>query len=89
MEVKDSVLACNRQHAADQAPARVGGNWLYRSSAKPKFMNPGHSVKDRAALGIISDAIERGELRPGGLIVEGNRGNTGHWPSPSSPMRSA
>ena len=44
---------------------------------KAEFMNPGHSVKDRAALGIITDAIERGELRPGGLIVEGTAGNTG------------
>jgi len=44
---------------------------------KAEFMNPGHSVKDRAALGIVTDAIARGELRPGGLIVEGTAGNTG------------
>jgi cysteine synthase A len=44
---------------------------------KAEFMNPGHSVKDRAALGIITDAIDRGELRPGGMIVEGTAGNTG------------
>ncbi len=44
---------------------------------KAEFMNPGLSVKDRAALGIVTDAIERGQLRPGGLIVEGTAGNTG------------
>ena len=44
---------------------------------KAEFMNPGGSVKDRAALAIIKDAEARGELRPGGLIVEGTAGNTG------------
>lgn len=44
---------------------------------KAEFMNPGQSVKDRAALFIISDAVERGALRPGGTIVEGTAGNTG------------
>ena len=44
---------------------------------KAEFMNPGSSVKDRAALGIVTDAIEKGQLRPGGLIVEGTAGNTG------------
>ncbi|HET9398803.1 MAG TPA: pyridoxal-phosphate dependent enzyme, partial [Sphingomicrobium sp.] len=44
---------------------------------KAEFMNPGASVKDRAALGIVMDAIERGELRPGGTIVDGTAGNTG------------
>jgi cysteine synthase len=44
---------------------------------KAEFMNPGGSVKDRAALYIILDAEQRGELRPGGLIVEGTAGNTG------------
>ena len=44
---------------------------------KAEFMNPGASVKDRAALGIVMDAIERGELRPGGIIVDGTAGNTG------------
>jgi cysteine synthase A len=44
---------------------------------KAEFMNPGQSVKDRAALFIINDAIERGTLRPGGTIVEGTAGNTG------------
>ncbi len=44
---------------------------------KAEFMNPGGSVKDRAALAIIQDAEARGALRPGGLIVEGTAGNTG------------
>ena len=44
---------------------------------KAEFMNPGQSVKDRAALFIINDAIQRGTLRPGGTIVEGTAGNTG------------
>jgi cysteine synthase A len=44
---------------------------------KAEFLNPGQSVKDRAALGIIRDAERRGVLRPGGVIVEGTAGNTG------------
>jgi len=44
---------------------------------KAEFMNPGQSVKDRAALYIIRDAVARGALRPGGTIVEGTAGNTG------------
>jgi cysteine synthase A len=44
---------------------------------KAEFLNPGGSVKDRAALAIIKDAEERGALRPGGVIVEGTAGNTG------------
>jgi cysteine synthase A len=44
---------------------------------KAEFLNPGGSVKDRAALGIILDAEDSGLLKPGGLIVEGTAGNTG------------
>ena len=44
---------------------------------KAEFLNPGGSVKDRAALAIIEDAEKRGTLRPGGVIVEGTAGNTG------------
>ncbi|WP_299558824.1 cysteine synthase A [uncultured Sulfitobacter sp.] len=44
---------------------------------KAEFANPGQSVKDRAALFIIRDAIARGDLKPGGTIVEGTAGNTG------------
>ncbi len=44
---------------------------------KAEFLNPGQSVKDRAALFIVQDAIDRGALKPGGIIVEGTAGNTG------------
>ncbi|MEO0399150.1 MAG: cysteine synthase A [Pseudomonadota bacterium] len=44
---------------------------------KAEFLNPGQSVKDRAALGIIRDAEARGAIKPGGVIVEGTAGNTG------------
>lgn len=44
---------------------------------KAEFMNPGQSVKDRAALFIIQDAVKKGQIRPGGVIVEGTAGNTG------------
>jgi cysteine synthase len=52
---------------------RTGCNIL----GKAEFLNPGGSVKDRAALYIVRDAERRGLLRPGGLIVEGTAGNTG------------
>lgn len=69
-------------------PGAVGGTPLVRlrkaSEAtgcdiygKAEFMNPGGSVKDRAALAIIEDAERRGVLKPGGTIVEGTAGNTG------------
>ena len=44
---------------------------------KAEFLNPGQSVKDRAALAIVKDAEAKGQLRPGGTIVEGTAGNTG------------
>lgn len=44
---------------------------------KAEFLNPGGSVKDRAALSMLRDATKRGLLRPGGVIVEGTAGNTG------------
>jgi cysteine synthase A len=44
---------------------------------KAEFLNPGGSVKDRAALYLIKDAQERGVLHPGGTVVEGTAGNTG------------
>ncbi len=56
-----------------RASAETGCNIL----GKAEFLNPGGSVKDRAALYIILDAEERGVLRPGGTIVEGTAGNTG------------
>jgi cysteine synthase A len=48
-----------------------------RILGKAEFLNPGGSVKDRAASGIVDDAEARGVLRPGGTIVEGTAGNTG------------
>lgn len=48
-----------------------------RIFGKAEFMNPGQSVKDRAALFIIKDAVAKGLLKPGGVIVEGTAGNTG------------
>src|SRR5882762_491238 len=56
-----------------RASAATGCNIL----GKAEFMNPGQSVKDRAALYIIQDAVKRGALKPGGAIVEGTAGNTG------------
>src|SRR5207253_3303313 len=44
---------------------------------KCEFLNPGQSVKDRAALYIIQDAMRRGDLKPGGVVVDGTAGNTG------------
>jgi cysteine synthase A len=57
----------------ERVSAATGCNIL----GKAEFMNPGQSVKDRAALFIIEDAVKKGELRPGGVIVEGTAGNTG------------
>ncbi|MDV4144443.1 cysteine synthase A [Shimia sp. FJ5] len=75
------------QYAADLAAA-VGNTPLIRLKkaseatgctilGKAEFLNPGQSVKDRAALYIIRDAVARGDLKPGGTIVEGTAGNTG------------
>jgi cysteine synthase A len=72
----------------EDMPAAVGGTPLVRLRraseetgceiyGKAEFLNPGQSVKDRAALWIIRDAVARGALGPGGLIVEGTAGNTG------------
>ncbi len=55
-------------------PSEETGCEIY---GKAEFLNPGGSVKDRAALAIIEDAEERGVLEPGGTIVEGTAGNTG------------
>ena len=57
-----------------RGPSEATGCDIY---GKAEFMNPGQSVKDRAALYIIRDAVARGALRPGGTIVEGTAGNTG------------
>ncbi|WP_339690625.1 cysteine synthase A [Celeribacter baekdonensis] len=55
-------------------PSEATGCEIY---GKAEFMNPGQSVKDRAALYIIQDAVAKGLLKPGGTIVEGTAGNTG------------
>ncbi len=54
-----------------------GGEGCAEIWAKLEFLNPGGSVKDRAALGLVLDAERRGVLRPGGTIVEATAGNTG------------
>ena len=76
MDIRDSVLAAigntpliKLKRASEETGCTILG--------KAEFMNPGASVKDRAALGIIADAIDKGQLRPGGLIVDGTAGNTG------------
>jgi cysteine synthase A len=76
MQIKHDVLAAigntpliRLKRASDQTGCEILG--------KAEFMNPGQSVKDRAALFIIEDAIRRGTLKPGGVIVEGTAGNTG------------
>ncbi|MGX7896756.1 cysteine synthase A [Tsuneonella sp. HG222] len=57
-----------------EGPSEAAGCEIW---GKCEFMNPGASVKDRAALWIVRDAEARGELLPGGCIVEGTAGNTG------------
>ena len=57
------------KHASDATGCEILG--------KAEFLNPGGSVKDRAAIAIVRDAEKRGQLRPGGVIVEGSAGNTG------------
>lgn len=57
-----------------RGPSEESGGEIF---GKCEFANPGASVKDRAALAIVEDAEERGQLRPGGVIVEGTAGNTG------------
>ena len=76
MDISDSVLAAigntpliKLRRASEETGCTILG--------KAEFMNPGASVKDRAALGIITDAIDRGELSKGGLVVDGTAGNTG------------
>src|ERR1700760_4129379 len=76
MQVRNDVIAAIGNTPLirlNQASALTGCEIL----GKAEFLNPGQSVKDRAALFIIQDAIKRGTLRPGGTIVEGTAGNTG------------
>jgi cysteine synthase A len=76
VETKNSVLQAigntpliRLKRASDETGCEILG--------KAEFMNPGQSVKDRAGLFIVQDAIAKGQLRPGGTIVEGTAGNTG------------
>ena len=76
MQIKEDVLAAigntpliKLRRASELTGCAILG--------KAEFMNPGQSVKDRAALFIIEDAVRNGTLRPGGTIVEGTAGNTG------------
>ena len=76
MDVKDGFLATIGNTPLirlRRASELTGCNVL----AKAEFLNPGGSVKDRAAAAIIQDAVQRGALKPGGVIVEGTAGNTG------------
>src|SRR5580658_4853354 len=76
MQVRDGII-----EAIGNTPLikleRVSAETGCTILGKAEFMNPGQSVKDRAALFIIEDAVKKGELRPGGVIVEGTAGNTG------------
>ncbi|MGC9370808.1 MAG: cysteine synthase A, partial [Paracoccaceae bacterium] len=76
MDMRDDLagLIGNTPLVRLNGPSEATGCEIY---GKAEFMNPGQSVKDRAALYIIRDAVARGELRPGGTIVEGTAGNTG------------
>jgi cysteine synthase A len=76
MNIQDGILAAvgNTPLIKLRGVSKLTGCTIL---GKAEFLNPGQSVKDRAALFIIRDAIERGELRPGGIVVEGTAGNTG------------
>jgi cysteine synthase A len=76
MDIKHDALAAigntpliRLRHASEATGCEILG--------KAEFLNPGQSVKDRAALFIVKDAIAKGTLRPGGVVVEGTAGNTG------------
>jgi len=76
MDIKHDALAAigntpliRLRRASEQTGCEILG--------KAEFLNPGQSVKDRAALFIVKDAIAKGTLRPGGVVVEGTAGNTG------------
>ncbi len=76
MDIRPDVAACigntpliKLRQASEMTGCTILG--------KAEFLNPGQSVKDRAALFIIRNAVARGELKPGGTIVEGTAGNTG------------
>ncbi|HXQ42721.1 MAG TPA: cysteine synthase A [Candidatus Udaeobacter sp.] len=76
MDIRDGFIGSigNTPLIELKAASRATG---CRILGKAEFLNPGGSVKDRAALAIVEDAEARGQLRPGGVIVEGTAGNTG------------
>ncbi len=76
MSVRQSVLDAigNTPLIRLKGPSEATGCTIL---GKAEFLNPGQSVKDRAALAIIRDAERSGQLKPGGVIVEGTAGNTG------------
>ncbi len=75
MTISDTLaLIGNTPLVRLKGPSEATGCEIY---GKCEFLNPGASVKDRAALGIVEDAEERGLITPGGTIVEGTAGNTG------------
>jgi cysteine synthase A len=76
MDIRDGFIASigNTPLIELKAASRATG---CRILGKAEFLNPGGSVKDRAALAIVEDAEAKGQLRPGGIIVEGTAGNTG------------
>src|SRR6476660_7881996 len=76
MSIKSDVLAAigntpliRLRRASERTGCEILG--------KAEFLNPGQSVKDRAALYIVKDAMAQGMLHPGGAVVEGTAGNTG------------
>src|SRR5512147_897121 len=76
MKVRDSFVGSigNTPLIRLRGPSQLTGCEIL---GKAEFLNPGGSVKDRAALYMILDAEKRGALKPGGTIVEGTAGNTG------------
>jgi cysteine synthase A len=81
MEIRDGLVRDGFVGAVGNTPLirlrRISEETGCTILGKAEFLNPGGSVKDRAALAIILDAEKRGTLRPGGVIVEGTAGNTG------------
>ncbi|MET0761242.1 MAG: pyridoxal-phosphate dependent enzyme, partial [Thermoleophilaceae bacterium] len=75
-EIKDSILDTIGDTPLVEL-SRLGANLRPRLAAKVEALNPGGSIKDRIALGLIEAAEREGKLKPGGTIVEPTSGNTG------------
>ena len=78
MDIKDSVVETigNTPLIKLHGASELTGCTIL---GKAEFLNPGQSVKDRTARQMIIEAEARGDLKPGGLIVEGTAGNTRNW----------